>query len=239
MTLFFLHPHLQNILNLILHDRLIPDLWIFGHKALSIFRLQQGQKSTSKYVNFLLNQPEPKQMLVLFEVTWKETACVELWACLARGRGRILSTYLQTEDCVWSPWSSGNLGAWCSLQVASSSSLWAVAPGTVAHCAHTPGPYQQVTLTVTVTLGQCLMSAHSTHAHICTFIVYSSVDSCVVPLLILGWGNVIELETKVKRRFAKVSIVSYSRLSLMIIASVSQFHIYLPWAQCLLMQHSQ
>ena len=69
MTLFFLHPHLQNILNLILHDRLIPDLWIFGHKALSIFRLQQGQKSTSKYVNFLLNQPEPKQMLVLFEVT--------------------------------------------------------------------------------------------------------------------------------------------------------------------------
>ena len=39
-------------------------------------------------------------------------------------------------------------------------------------------------------------------------IAYSSVDSCVVPLLILGWGdNVIELETKVKRRFAKVSIV--------------------------------
>ena len=103
MTLFFLHPHLQNILNLILHDRLIPDLWIFGHKALSIFRLQQGQKSTSKYVNFLLNQPEPKQMLVLFEVTRKETACVELRGRLARGRGRILSTYLQTEDCVWSP----------------------------------------------------------------------------------------------------------------------------------------
>ena len=100
MTLFFLHPHLQNILNLILHDRLIPDLWIFGHKALSIFRLQQGQKSTSKYVNFLLNQPEPKQMLVLFEVTWKETACVEFWGRVARGRGRILSTYLQTEDCV-------------------------------------------------------------------------------------------------------------------------------------------
>ena len=49
------------------------------------------------------------------------------------------------------------------------------------------GSYQQVTLTVT--LGQCLMSAHSTHAHICTFIVYSSVDSCVVPLLILGWGG--------------------------------------------------
>ena len=78
---------------------------------------------------------------------------------------------------------------WCSLQVASSSSLWAVAPGTVAHCAHTPGPYQQVTRSVAVTLGQCLMSAHSTHAHICTFIVYSSVDSCVVPLLILGWGD--------------------------------------------------
>ena len=52
-----------------------------------------------------------------------------------------------------------------------------------------PGSYQQVTLTVT--LGQCLMFAHSTHAHIGTFIVYSSVDSCVVPLLILGWGGVI------------------------------------------------
>ena len=191
MTLFFLHPHLQNILNLILHDRLIPDLWIFGHKALSIFRLQQGQKSTSKYVNFLLNQPEPKQMLVLFEVTWKETACAEFWARVARVRGRILSTYLQTEECVWSPWSSGNLGAWCSLQVASSSSLWAVRPGLAQWpTVHIDtGSYQQVTLTVT--LGQCLMSAHSTHAHIGTFIVYSSVDSCVVPLLIQGWGGVV------------------------------------------------
>ena len=38
-----------------------------------------------------------------------------------------------------------------------------------------------------------------------------------------------ELETK--RRFAKVSIVSYSRPSLMIIASASQFHVYLPWGK--------
>ena len=36
----------------------------------------------------------------------------------------------------------------------------------------------------------------------------------------------VELETKAIRRFAKVSIVSYSP-SLMIIASVSQFHVYL------------
>ena len=41
----------------------------------------------------------------------------------------------------------------------------------------------------------------------------------------------IELETKVKQRFAKVSIVSYSCPSLMIIASASQFHVYLPWGQ--------
>ena len=41
----------------------------------------------------------------------------------------------------------------------------------------------------------------------------------------------LELETKVKRRFAKVSIVSYSRPSLMIIAPASQFHVYLPWGQ--------
>ena len=39
------------------------------------------------------------------------------------------------------------------------------------------------------------------------------------------------VETKVIRRFAKVSIVSYSCPSLMIIASVSQFHIHLPWGQ--------
>ena len=38
----------------------------------------------------------------------------------------------------------------------------------------------------------------------------------------------IELETKAIRRFLKVSIVSYSRPSLMIIASVSQYHVYLP-----------
>ena len=41
----------------------------------------------------------------------------------------------------------------------------------------------------------------------------------------------LELETKVKRRFAKVCIVSYSYPSLMIIASASQFHVYLPWGQ--------
>ena len=39
----------------------------------------------------------------------------------------------------------------------------------------------------------------------------------------------IELETKVKRRFAKVRIVSYSRPSFMMIALASQFHVYLPW----------
>ena len=39
----------------------------------------------------------------------------------------------------------------------------------------------------------------------------------------------LELETKVKRRFAKVSLVFYFCPSLMIIASASQFHIYLPW----------
>ena len=41
----------------------------------------------------------------------------------------------------------------------------------------------------------------------------------------------LELETKAIRRFAKVSIVSYDRPSLMIIASASQFHVYLPWGQ--------
>ena len=40
-------------------------------------------------------------------------------------------------------------------------------------------------------------------------------------------GYILELETKAIRRFAKVSIVSYSHLSLLIIAS--QFHVYLPW----------
>ena len=44
---------------------------------------------------------------------------------------------------------------------------------------------------------------------------------------------ILELETKVVRRFAKVSIVSYSRPSLMIIALASQFHVYLLWGQCL------
>ena len=41
-----------------------------------------------------------------------------------------------------------------------------------------------------------------------------------------GEGYLVELETKAIRRFGKVSIVSYSRPSLMIIASESQFHIY-------------
>ena len=38
----------------------------------------------------------------------------------------------------------------------------------------------------------------------------------------------LELKTKAIRRFAKVNVVSYSRLSLMIISSASQFHVYLP-----------
>ena len=46
----------------------------------------------------------------------------------------------------------------------------------------------------------------------------------------LSWVSLV-LETEVKRRFVKVSIVSYSRPSLMITASVSQFHVYLPWIQ--------
>ena len=41
----------------------------------------------------------------------------------------------------------------------------------------------------------------------------------------------LELETKAIRRFAKVSIVSYSRPSLMMIELASQFHVYLPWGQ--------
>ena len=43
--------------------------------------------------------------------------------------------------------------------------------------------------------------------------------------------NILELKTKAIRRFAKVSIVSYGRPSLIIIASASQFHIHLPWGQ--------
>ena len=43
----------------------------------------------------------------------------------------------------------------------------------------------------------------------------------------------LELATKAIRRFAKVSIVSYNRPSLMIIVLVSQFYVYLPWGQCL------
>ena len=41
----------------------------------------------------------------------------------------------------------------------------------------------------------------------------------------------VELETKAIRRFAKVSIVSYSRPSLMIIAFRTQFHVERPWGQ--------
>ena len=39
----------------------------------------------------------------------------------------------------------------------------------------------------------------------------------------LAGAVVIELETKAIRRFAKVSIVSYSHLSFMMIASASEF----------------
>ena len=44
-------------------------------------------------------------------------------------------------------------------------------------------------------------------------------------------GTQLELETKAIRRFAKVSIVSYSRPSLMIFVLASQYHVYLPWGQ--------
>ena len=55
----------------------------------------------------------------------------------------------------------------------------------------------------------------------------------------IQWANIgiipdhpqLELETKVKWRFEKVSIVSCSRPSLMIITLASQFHVYLPWGQ--------
>ena len=43
--------------------------------------------------------------------------------------------------------------------------------------------------------------------------------------------STLELETKAIRMFAKVSIVSYSRPSLMIIALATQFPVYLPWGQ--------
>ena len=68
----------------------------------------------------------------------------------------------------------------------------------------------------------------------------SNFNSLLVVLAILDIGVVVtgiwytsqryflELETKAIRRFAKVSIVSYSRPSLMIMASASQFHVYLP-----------
>ena len=43
--------------------------------------------------------------------------------------------------------------------------------------------------------------------------------------------QLLELETKATQRFAKVSIVFYSRPYLVIIASASQFHVYLLWGQ--------
>ena len=43
--------------------------------------------------------------------------------------------------------------------------------------------------------------------------------------------SLLELKTKIKRKFAKFSIVPYSRPSLMINASASQFYVYLPWGQ--------
>ena len=48
---------------------------------------------------------------------------------------------------------------------------------------------------------------------------------------IIELAGLVELETKVKRRFGKDSIVSYIRLSLMLIALASRFHVYLPWGQ--------
>ena len=49
---------------------------------------------------------------------------------------------------------------------------------------------------------------------------------------IIHFVIILELETKVKRRFAKVNIVSYSHPPLMIIVLASQFHVYLLWGQC-------
>ena len=44
--------------------------------------------------------------------------------------------------------------------------------------------------------------------------------------------SAVELQTKVKRRFAKVSLVSYSRPSLMIVGvGVPISHLYLTWGQ--------
>ena len=45
------------------------------------------------------------------------------------------------------------------------------------------------------------------------------------------FGLKLELETKAIRWFPKVSIVSYSRPSLMIIVSATQFHVNLRWGQ--------
>ena len=58
-------------------------------------------------------------------------------------------------------------------------------------------------------------------------------DSEADGVIVINWYHrqfrlPIELETNAIRRFGLVSIVSYCRPSLMIIASVSQFHVYLP-----------
>ena len=52
-----------------------------------------------------------------------------------------------------------------------------------------------------------------------------SMEYLVIEYLVNG--NIQQgFETEVKRRFVKISIVS-----LMVIASASQFHVYLPWGQ--------
>ena len=59
----------------------------------------------------------------------------------------------------------------------------------------------------------------------CKYFLYRTVGSADQVAVEAGFK--VELETKAIRRFAKVSIVSYSRPSLMIIASASQFYVYL------------
>ena len=65
--------------------------------------------------------------------------------------------------------------------------------------------------------------------------VLRSVNTDICPLLahfprcLPVKTSKLELETNAIRRFGLVSIVSYSRPSLMIIASASQFHVYLQW----------
>ena len=61
-----------------------------------------------------------------------------------------------------------------------------------------------------------------------SFIGASVYPAQVTTPIVLTPARSLELQTKAIRRFAKVSIVSYSRPSLMIILSASQFHVYLP-----------